>query len=333
MSISSLLDSYEKASLYSGANAAIWYSHHLANRLAKVAAREEDYVATLVTDGLLHLAERWSKLLEPRRIAIHVAGVFCHGHPQVAFGNSSSQVELADLLIVHRHASRNRSTARAILLQAKMSTDGTLALASDDKQLELYSKWPPFRFVTGGLASGDRDLNEKGKGSRYALILQGSAYPEQITWADQCPWAASVANRQLSAASSLAKLLGDMLLGKEGRPFRQDRPRDQWSRMILELLRVTGKRTYKRTNIGRGDTPRLAAGPTAAAGLMFMASGTLPARVPPQAHVRSFSRRFFAAAPLADNGGDRIDDLPRSPGQAGEGGVSTLIIETSEIND
>lgn len=333
MPISSLLSAYDKAGLYSGANAAIWHSHQLANQLAKVTAREEDYVATMVTNGVPLLAERWSELLKPRHVAIHVAGVFCHGHPQVAFGKPSSQVELADLLVVHRHATKNGSAARAILLQAKMSKDGTLTLAADDKQLELYSTWPPFRFVTGGLAPGERVLEEKGKGSRYALILEGSAYPEQIPWADQCPWAASAANRQLSAASSLAKLLGDMLLGKEGRPFRQDRPRDPWSKMILELLRITGKRTYKRTNIRRGATPRLAARPTAASGIMFMSSGTFQAGTPSQIHARSISSRFFATAPLADNNGDGIDDLPRSPRPSVEGGISTLIIETAESND
>jgi hypothetical protein len=173
MSISKSLTRTEQESLCSAANSAIWHAHQFANTHARRAAREEDYVATLVTDGIPMLARRWDSILSPKGIALKVSGVFCHGHPQVAFGLPRRQVELADLLVVHQHTAKARTTVRALLVQAKMSNDATHRLPSNDPQLELYSSWPDFEFVTGGLALGVRNINEKGKGSGYALVLAG----------------------------------------------------------------------------------------------------------------------------------------------------------------
>lgn len=242
--------------IYSGANSAIWHSHHHARLHAKAKTREEDFVATLVTDGVPLLAERWASLLEPKGISIRVSGVFCHGHPQVAFGSPPRRIELADLLIVHQHIGRKKAFSRAILLQAKTSTDGTAHLQPNDSQLELYSTWPVFEFVTGGLRPGLRNFGKNSSGSRYVLVLNLPQYPEQIDWPDQCPWATSQTTQNLEADKSLAKLLGNMLLFQDGRPFSLDRPRSDWSKTIKELLQVTGSRTYRRSNIGRGDTPR-----------------------------------------------------------------------------
>ena len=89
MPLSSLLAPHERESLYTGANAAIWYSHFHAGQIAKRAAREEDYVATLVTDGVPLLADRWAPLLAAKGVRLKLAGVFCHGHPQVSFGSPS----------------------------------------------------------------------------------------------------------------------------------------------------------------------------------------------------------------------------------------------------
>lgn len=330
MSIAKLLETHESESLVSGANAAIWHAHNLAAHRARLKTREEDHVATLVTDGIPFLADRWAPLLQSKRIGLRLSGVFCHGNPQVRFGPSSSQVELADLLVVHQHTQGKRASARAILLQAKMSTDSTHTLPSTDAQLKLFSHWPPFEFVTGGLASGIRNLNETGKGSRYALVLDGQAYPEEISWADQCPWAASRAEQRLTADRSLARLLGDMVLGKEGRPFKLGKPKDEWSKMIQELLEVTGRRTYKRTNIGRGDTPRLSGASPVAPGLMFMMLFGTPSSVAVSRSGASIQERYFGSVPLAQDDGDGSDAGSNEQRENPEGGISSLLIETTE---
>lgn len=330
MSIAKLLAAHERASLYSGANSAIWHTHSLAAHLARSAAREEDHVATLITDGIQFLGERWVPLLQTKGVALRLSGVFCHGHPQVEFGNPSRRVELADLLVVHQHTVRRRSLARAMLLQAKMSADSTHTLSTNDAQLHLFSRWPTFQFVTGGLRPGPRNLGEKGHGSRYALVLDRHAYPEYVDWADQCPWAASTAKQCLTADTSLAGLLGDMLLGKEGRTFQLGRATNDWSRTIQELLEVTGKRTYRRANIGRSKSPRLATNGTPTAGLMFsMLAGAIPATHTSRAST-SLLDRYFGDVPTApsDGGGDELGTGDNR--RLTEGGISSLIIETVE---
>jgi hypothetical protein len=330
MSIAKLLETHESETLFSGANAAVWHAHNLANHRSRLRTREEDHVATLVTDGIPFLAARWAPLLQTKRIGLRLSGVFCHGHPQVRFGPLSSQVELADLLIVHQHTQGKRASARAILLQAKMSADSTHLLPSADPQLQLFSGWPPFEFVTGGLAPGIRNLNEKGRGSRYALVLSGQAYPEQILWADQCPWAASPAMQRLTANRSLAGLLGDILLGKEGRPVKLGTPKDDWSKMILELLEVTGRKTYKRKNINRGDTQRLSGYSPIGPGVMFMMLSGATSSIAPSLSGASLHERFFGSAPLLQSDGDGSDIAAEEQQVRPEGGISTLLVETTE---
>ncbi len=328
MSIAKLLAPHECEALFSGANAAVWHSHYLATRLAISSVREEDHVATLVTNGVPFLVERWTPLLQSKGISLRASGVFCHGHPQVAFGTPRRQVELADLLIVHQHTQGTRTTARAILLQAKMSEDSTHSLPYNDAQLDLFSNWPSFEFVTGGLTPGIRNLKEVGKGSRYALVLDNQAYPEQISWADQCPWAASRATQHLTGYRSLAKLLGDMLLGKDGRTFQLGKATNDWSRTIQELLKITGQRTYRRANIRRGPTPRIAGISPTIAGFLLMSTsqayaGATRAR-------KSLIDRFFSAAPIheLDGGGNNLEFTDRY--EQPDGGMSALIIETVE---
>jgi hypothetical protein len=329
MSIVKKLNRTEIESIYSAANSAIWYSHNLANFLAK-SAREEDYVATLVTDGVPRLGSRWDSLLAPKGFSLQISGVFCHGHPQVSFGANGSQVELADLLVVHQHVGKVRTTSRAMLVQAKMSLTSTHRLPAGDEQLDLYTNWPKFAVVTGGLAPGLRDLKEAGKGSRYALVLDEQSYPEQITWADQCPWSSCNANQLLTADRSFAKLLGDMLLGKDGRAVQLQAPKDDWSRMIKELLEVTGKRTYKRKNIGRGDTPRRSPPTPVPSGLMFVSQSTTFTRVGGIQPGRAVSDIFFGNVPLVETDGHDSEPPELEGENSSQGGISSLIMETRE---
>ncbi|KDB08026.1 hypothetical protein LIG30_2825 [Burkholderia sp. lig30] len=325
MSIVKRLENVEVESLYSGANSSIWRSHARAHDLAKKAAREEDFVATLVTDGVPLLEERWRKVLGGKGIDVQVAGVFCHGHPQVEFDYPNGRVELADLLVVHRHSEGRSDATRAMLIQAKMSVDGTHKLDPKDPQLTLYTTWPNFEFVTGGLKTGLRQINEKGKGSRYSLVLAREAYPEDIEWADQCPWSGTPAAVNLTASRSLSKCLGDMLLGKDGRLVHFGSSTDQWSMMIKELLEVTATRTYSRRNIGREDVPR---GTVSAGAMHFSGQLGLLQIGEKKRHPRSLINRFFGSVPVKQNGDggnqtpiEKRVDLP-------EGGISSLIIQT-----
>jgi hypothetical protein len=328
VSIAKRLSKAEIEGIYSAANSAVWHSHFCARSTARSTAREEDYVATLVTDGVPLLADRWIQILDSKGIALRVSGVFCHGHPQVQFGPLQSPVELADLLVVHQHSEDRRYTARAMLIQAKMSTDATHHLHASDPQLALFSRWPPFEFVTGGLEPGIRDIKEAGRGSRYALILQEHMYPEQITWADQCPWAVSPAKQELAAESSLARLLGNMILAKDGRPVQLTAPKDDWSRTIKDLLEISGKRTFRRANIGLGHTHRLSEKYSVLTNTLFLSQSPRFARAPIP-RVKPFtSDLFFNAAVEIELDGDGNDPPDLEERRGPEDGMSALIIET-----
>lgn len=319
----------EIEALYTAANSAIWHSHTYAHTRAIRKPREEDYVATLVSDAIPLLASRWTSLLSPKGIKLRIAGVFCHGQPQVSFGSPPRRVELADLLIVHRHFRRRSTVSRALLVQAKTSIDPSHRLSSGDPQLELFTTWPPFRFVSGGLSSHIRNLDERGKGSRYALVLDAQKYPEDIEWPDQCPWATCGAGQELFAERSLAKTLVNMLLATDGRDVRLSRPADDWSKTIKELLEVTGAKTYKRRNIRRSDTPRMAGNVNF---LLRLYDSDVAA-------FRDMGRRKSAVDAFFGRAQVDIDNVPPDiPGQLQEvaaedpgEGISTLIIETRDL--
>lgn len=331
MSIKKRLGTAEVAAIYSAANSAVWYSHNLAHRLASASPREEDFVATLVTNGVGVLATRWEEILTPKGISVRVSGVFCHGHPQVAFGVPRRRVELADLLIAHFHSTRTRTIARAILIQAKMSADATHKLLANDRQLALYANWPKFEFVTGGLEPGLRNLYETGKGSRYALILERQSYPEEIRWADQCPWGSCAAGRVLSADRSLAKLLGDILLDRDGRVVQFRKPKDDWSRTVKELLETTGKKTYKRKNIGRGDTPRLTSSGQPLDGIVFFSDSSNFGGAAALRSAKGVMDGLFSGASVDIHDADNGELPPQSNAKDDNGGgMSALIIETRE---
>lgn len=332
MAVSNIFSKVEIESIYSAANSAIWHSHHWSGDAARIAAREEDYVASLVRYGVPLLARGWSPILEPKGIGIRVSGVFCHGHPQVEFVSGRGPIELADLLIVHQHTGAKRATARAMLVQAKMSTDATHRLRANDDQLALFSQWPRFRFISGGLDRRVRDLEERGKGSRYALVLKRHDYPECIGWADQCPWTVSPAVQHLSGEVSLARLLGNMILNKDGRPVGLRRPRVEWSKTVKELLEITGQRTFSRKNIGFSNAPRRFEANTYFNTLLYSESASFRQPIAPTRN-NTASATFFGVGNDSVGTDDQQEIPPHREDEPGrDGGISTLILETQELD-
>lgn len=328
VSLGSLFDRQETHQLHSGVNSAVWYSHAEARHLARSSVREEDFVASFVTVGVENIARRWEPILAKRGICLSIAGVFCHGRPQVAFNSNGEkcQVELADLLVVHCHRSGQRTQSRAMLIQAKMSEDGSHALPNGDNQLELFTSWPAFSFVGNVLDSRLRVLKEVGQGSRYALIYDGHAFPEQLEWPHQCPWSACKASKNLSSESSFATLVTDLVLGKDGRSFSHVRPRGEWSRTINDLLRITGQRTFRARRLWLGAKSRIVEKVLPSGGeLMFFAGGRGSATQPPS---QSVLGRYFKNLSTVD-GAAAPPEVPSQTEDDSEGvGMATLVIET-----
>lgn len=329
MSLGSLLDSREAHQLHSGANAAIWHSHAVARNAAKSSVREEDFVASFVRVGVETMARRWEPILAPHGLRISIAGVFCHGRPQVKFQRNSAdcQVELADLLVVHSHRSKQRTQSRAMLIQAKMSDDGTHLLPKNDEQLHLFSVWPAFSFVGRVLDSRQRILKERGRGSRYALIYKGNGFPEELDWPHQCPWSSCKAMNQLTSESSFASLITDMVLGKDGRTFSHSRPRGEWSRTVNDLLRVTGRRSFRAKRLWSGSNPRIVeASVPRTDDLAFLSSSAIGLTASSKSSIISAHFAHLSSPQGSDRPPNRQEpiDMPDEGG-----GVSTLVIETT----
>jgi hypothetical protein len=123
-----------------------------------------------------------------------------------------------------------------------------------------------------------------------------------------------------------------MLMGKDGRVVQLQTPKDDWSRTIKELLEVTGKRTYKRVNIGRRDTPRLSMVSSLPTGLMFHAQSPSFTGNDGVRSKRAISDIFFGAIPLAQTGG--LDDEPSESINQNDTkeGISVMIIETQDAD-
>lgn len=331
MSLGSLLNRYEAHQLHSGVNSAIWHSHAAARHLASSSIREEDFVASFVTVGVESIARRWDPILARHGVSLSIAGVFCHGRPQVTFDSSGKKckVELADLLVVHSHRSPERTQSRAVLVQAKMSPDGTHTLPNGDEQLDLFTRWPAFAFVGKVLDSRSRVLKEVGHGSRYALIYDGRAFPEELEWPHQCPWSACKAAKNLASESSFATLVTNLVLGKDGRSFSHTRPRGEWSRTINDLLRITGQRTFRAKRLWAGTKSRIVEQVLPRNGdLMFFSSnhgGAAPSLSSSVigSHFKHLSKTDATPPPPADpNQGD---------GYPEGAGIATFIVETASV--
>lgn len=89
---------------------------------------------------------------------------------------TNGRCELGDLLIVHDHLGSG-ARRRAVLCQAKMSSDLLPIARPNHTQQYFYSGWPNFRLVGRGgqnnrasYKGGDRNLRRNHSGFRYLLV-------------------------------------------------------------------------------------------------------------------------------------------------------------------
>lgn len=186
---------------------------------------EVDVLFGLFCNSLPDLDGRLRNLLGPLSFSCRVAGVFCHQSPKVVFSGASS-VELADLLVVCRYQDDVAAANNALLLQTKLSKEPKYR---PDKQLDLYTRWPEFRWK----ATGDRRrVNPRpGTGAQFGFIdvCDGG-----------CPKCAiRTAVPPAIATVDLADVLVGVLLRTAGRPFAERRQAQRgrnWDRVIWDLL-------------------------------------------------------------------------------------------------
>lgn len=250
---------------------------------------EIDFVASLVENGAALLEAGWHRILVPDRIAIRVAGVFCHQSPKVRITeNPPYQVptrgcELADLLLLQSHVrSDGRVFWRGVLMQAKSHSGQSVV--PDEPQLWLYRAWPDFVITAPGFNRRKLDFGADPRSGRYALV---SKMGWRVLLAHNPLFAQSAGSLDLS--EFLVNMLYDMDPAQPGRMSIHGRQvylnsMKDWSPTIWELIRVTANKALRHKGKKRGlydrDLSRMGGGV-----LQMMLTTATQHSVPPPDHV------------------------------------------------
>lgn len=233
--------------------------HHLAVDIARAinhiswptTYQEPDYVAMLVTTLPGVIKTSLQSVLPGRRIA--VGGAFIHQKPLARFINPPhpglSNPELGDLLIVCREQRAPGDVYNALLLQAKCTDNVFRTVIPADHQFLLYSQWPEFEYVRAGHLNGvRRSVCPKTitQGAQYLLIEK--SHPSNL-------FTASV-DIPLEGTVCFPCALASVLAFERGRVFQRDYPRDMWSNVIWDLLKISASAVFNRRNAGFNNADR-----------------------------------------------------------------------------
>lgn len=220
---------------------------------------EPDFVASLTlkfTPDLFNIL----KAVFPKN-KFSVTGVFCHQKPLADIGLPKDP-EIGDLLLVYIYTDKSGTKMlNSILLQAKISTKSTsIVSTSDEHQLKLYSEWPAFQYKRAGSLNGTkRDILPKtiNDGAQYLLIDNHPIYGLS-GMAGTFPMGCATPAKTLSINNDLTSEIIDFLKFKSGRAFESDSTttKDDWTKMIWDILEITKAKASKRKNAGISNLHR-----------------------------------------------------------------------------
>ena len=211
-----------------------------------VPTKETEFVAAVLLGALPDIARGWQPELNAQGLSAEFVGVFCHGSPMATFNGHSTNsrtCELADLLVVFEETTGGVvGQRRAVLIQAKMASPGggkTLTGHGELTQLGLYSGWPRFE-LGAGFSSGWRDFStctycgNNNHCGRYGLIDKKSHL-----WHQQSP------DRTMpSGGDELGTFLARMISNQHAYGREATGTKDDWSRTVDDLMRITFKRAF-----------------------------------------------------------------------------------------
>ena len=234
-----------------------WYAKDNSGTMKRPPSAEIDFVASLVENGAPFLESEWQKVLSPNKIAIRVAGVFCHQSPMVdikgmpPYPVPTRRCELADLLVLHSHS---RSTGkvfwRGVLMQTKLHSRQNVV--PDEPQLWLYERWPSFAIAAPYFHRWQRDFDQDQRSGMFALVSNNGWYVQRASNS-----LSAQAIGSLDFGEFLVEMLYDMDPAQAGRSSMHGRQvyqnsKKDWSPTIWELVKITAAKALRHRGKKRG---------------------------------------------------------------------------------
>ena len=214
--------------------------------------QEPDFVAELVYGLPQDIYNSLSVYAPHYQFA--VSGAFCHQKPLADFG-VGKKPELGDMLIVYIEENKySVKKCNALLMQAKKYDKAPYIIHSvEAHQLKLYEEWPIFRLDRAGIFSGT-EINVLPKtlnaGAQYLLL--------QSPYKDEKRVCCAYSDKELVPEKKLSEQIIDLMKFFTGRPFVIDAAgEDGWSRMILDLISISGVSIFNRRASGRVNADRI----------------------------------------------------------------------------
>jgi hypothetical protein len=309
------------------------------------APQEPDLVAGLVLDSTPRIYSALESVLSPVGVSVYVGGVFCHQSPKVLPDGYGSGCELGDLLVVYVHRPAHAPwIGNAILLQAKVTSNQPYTVDSGGRvQLALYREWPRFTYTGPQPLTGQtRSVTPKSPHAGAQYLILDDRLPQDprsglLGLAGTYPAGCCMPDDFLFDHRSLQEELFALVTLSTGRPFEDRRSAmagDNWSRVVWDLLESSLKYASKkpavftRTRSGRLRAPRAT---RETIDMMEGCSFALSSSGTPSRIVTDILGTNGAHLLSGDLGNEPPSHGDYNPeGEGSEGGISVLLIETSE---
>jgi hypothetical protein len=221
--------------------------------------QEPDFIASLTVDFTEKFFQALKSYFPNNKFS--VTGIYSHQKPTVDIGLKMAP-EIGDWLLVYIYTNKKGvKKCNSLLLQAKMAGKKTINVPTSEKhQLMLYTHWPKFRYKRAGLLNGiQRDIQPKAinDGAKY-LLIEKKPVIDSTNIQGNHPMRCAIPATTLTPDCDLATVIVDFLKFKVGRNFKKNTMacKDDWSKMIWDLIGITYDKATRRMNVGLSDFQR-----------------------------------------------------------------------------
>lgn len=177
---------------------------------------------------------------------IYSGGIFIHQRPKVKniknknWKNGKGYVELGDLLLINTIVYELDIIQRsALLMQAKKGNINKIITPDNYEQLDLYTTWPEFEYVSSGILKGkkrhidrEQDSNKDiDNGAKYLFINTNNTLPKTSV--------AAATKLELSELKDFIDEIYDFIKGSAGKEFCLKKEEDKdigWDRVITDMI-------------------------------------------------------------------------------------------------